>query len=139
MQGAIWLHEDAKRSKQAEQVEKRASDAFVMMAAIKPRRYHAKFQRSSFEGPSARQEADDAERSWRILVLSQLLVGTPAAMGKLVLDKPGNAQLFGVGRAPGQSHASLSPLVGWGHVHRPVTQDGLSPCASFRAVQPRHA
>ena len=67
----------------------------MVAATIRPWRYHAKIQKSLFEGTVACKDADDAESNRWILLLSQLLVGTSTLIVQLLFDKPGNSQLLG--------------------------------------------
>ena len=44
-----------KNKKESQQAQRSSMDAFMMAATLKPRRYHAKFQKSMFDGPTARK------------------------------------------------------------------------------------
>ena len=50
-----------------------------------------------FDGPSARRDSEEAERSRWIFTLSELIKGTATPMGMMLTDKPGK-QLEGGGR-----------------------------------------
>ena len=64
---------------------------------MKPRRYKTKFQRSLYAGPTARRDAEEAERTRWIHELSLIVSGTPTSMGALLVEKPGNVSMLGAG------------------------------------------
>ena len=74
---ALSLHESRTR---AHQEVKTLKTAFFWAAAEPPRRYSSRLQKLSFQGPHARREAEDAERSRWIEHLAQLLKGSPTPM-----------------------------------------------------------
>ena len=73
-------------------------DQLAIVATLKPRKHQAKFQASRYEGPTARQDAENAERMRWVLVFADLLRSTPTPMGALLAEKPGSVQLLGGGR-----------------------------------------
>ena len=64
---------------------------------MKPRRYKTKFQRSLYAGPTARRDAEEAERTRWIHELSLIVSDTPTPMGALLAEKPGNVSMLGAG------------------------------------------
>ena len=52
---------------------------------------------TQFDGPSARRDAEEAERNRWIFTLSEIIKGTATPMGKMLTDRPGQ-QLVGGGR-----------------------------------------
>ena len=95
---AVFLHDLQKKAQEVAKLQKSAEDQFLIAAAIKPRRFHARFQKGQFEGTSARQDAEEAERRRWLRTLSDLLKGTPTPMGTLLLEKATNENLLGGGR-----------------------------------------
>ena len=62
LEAALELHEHKRKVKEQERVQKRVLDQFAAAANLPQRRYHARFQSSLEEGPTARRDAEEAER-----------------------------------------------------------------------------
>ena len=94
---SVWLHLFREEKAQLLKNEKKEAEQFLAAWELKPRRYKTKFQRSLFSGPTARKDAEEAERTRWIHELSLLVSGTPTPMGKLLAEKPGNVSMLGGG------------------------------------------
>ena len=82
-------------------VEKSISDQLVIAADVRPRRFRTKWQRIVYHGPTARKDAESAERDRWIQLLANLLRSTDMPMGRLIRENPSNVQLLGGGRRAG--------------------------------------
>ena len=78
-----------------------ASDQLVLAAELKPRRYRSKWQRIVYEGPTARKDLENAERSRWVASFGDLLRHTDTPMGRLMRKNPSNIQLLGSGLRAG--------------------------------------
>ena len=86
------------RRKNFKQTEKSVQDQFVVASTLRPRRYRARYLESAFQGRTARQDAEEAERARWIQILADMLKGTATPMGQLPSDSPSNTKLLGGGR-----------------------------------------
>ena len=68
--------------KKQKQLVKFHTDQLITAAAIKHRRYHARFQSARFEGPNARHDSENSERTRFVMLLADLLSGTNTPMGR---------------------------------------------------------
>ena len=96
-------------------VEKIA-DQLVVAADMRPKRFRTKWQRAIYEGPTARKDAETAERDRWIQLLANLLRSTDTPMGKLIRENPSNIQLLGGGRRAGTLRSrvrSVQKFLGW--------------------------
>ena len=82
-------------------VEKSILDQLVIAADMRPKRFRTKWQRIVYDGPTARKDAETAERDRWIQLLANLLRSTDTPMGKLIRENPSNIQLLGGGRRAG--------------------------------------
>ena len=79
-----------------------ASDQLVLASELKPRKFRSKWQRIVvFEGPTARKDMEDAERSRWVASLGDLLRHTDTPMARLLRENPSNLQLLGSGLRAG--------------------------------------
>ena len=58
----MYLH-SLEQKKETEQADKTAADQFIQAASLKPRRFRARYMSTQFDGPSARRDAEEAERN----------------------------------------------------------------------------
>ena len=77
------------------------SDQLVVAADLKPRKFRTKWQRAVYDGPTARKDAEFAERERWVQLLATLLRSTDTPMGRLIRENPSGAQLLGGGRRAG--------------------------------------
>ena len=80
------LQEDKKRLYDSTLSTTTAVDQFMVAADLVPRRFRTKWQQAYFEGPTARKDADSAERSRWISLLADLLRNTTTPMGRLLRE-----------------------------------------------------
>ena len=79
-------------------------DQFLVAADLKPRRYLTKWQEAYFEGPTARKDAESAERSRWTSLFADLLRNTTTPMEATPQGKP--CQFSALGRRqPGRYFA----------------------------------
>ena len=62
LEAALELHELKEKVREQERAQKRVLDQFAAAANLPQRRYHARYQSRLEEGPTARRDAEDAER-----------------------------------------------------------------------------
>ena len=98
LQSSGWIQARSKQAAQLTKLEKTASDQFLLAADKAPRRFRAKFQQGLYQGPNARKEAEESERTKWIELLGAMLSNTPTPMGALFAAQPSNLQLLGAGR-----------------------------------------
>ena len=63
---------------------KSIADQLVIAADMRPKRLRMKWQRAVYDGPTARKDAETAERDRWIQLLANLLRSTDTPMGKLI-------------------------------------------------------
>ena len=78
-----------------------ASDQLVLASELKPRKFRTKWQRIIYEGPTARKDMEDSERSRWVTFFGDLLRHTDTPMGRLLRENPSNIQLLGSGLRAG--------------------------------------
>ena len=91
-------------------------DQLAIAADIRPKRFRTKWQRAIYDGPTARKDAEAAERDRWLQLLANLLRSTDTPMGKLVRESPSNIQLLGGGRRAGTLRSrvrSVQKFLGW--------------------------
>ena len=97
-------------------VEVSISDQLVIAADMRPKKFRTKWQRIVYDGPTARKDAESAERDRWIQLLANLLRATDTPMGKLIRENPSNIQLLGGGRRAGTLRSrvrSVQKFLGW--------------------------
>ena len=97
-------------------IEKSIADQLVIAAELKPKRFRARWQRTVYDGPTARKDAEASERNRWIQLLANLLRSTVTPMGKLIRENPNNIQLLGGGRRAGTLRSrvrSVQKFLGW--------------------------
>ena len=97
-------------------VEVSISDQMVIAADLRPKKFRTRWQRIVYDGPTARKDAESAERDRWIQLLANLLRSTDTPMGKLIRENPSNVQLLGGGRRAGTLRSrvrSVQKFLGW--------------------------
>ena len=92
------------------------ADQLVIAADMRPKRFRTKWQRAIYEGPTARKDAETAERDRWIQLLANLLRSANTPMGKMIRESPSNIQLLGGGRRAGTLRSrvrSVQKFLGW--------------------------
>ena len=74
-----------------------ASDLLVLAAELKPRKFRSKWQRTVYEGSTARKDMENAERSRWVASLGDLLRHTDTPMGRLLRENPIESAVAGIG------------------------------------------
>ena len=113
---SITLAALRRESEHRASVEKSILDQLVIAADMRPKRFRTKWQRIVFDGPTARKDAESAERDRWIQLLANLLRSTDTPMGKLIRENPSNVQLLGGGRRAGTLRSrvrSVQKFLGW--------------------------
>ena len=91
-------------------------DQLVIAADLKPRKFRTRWQRAVYDGPTARKDAEHAERERWVQLLANLLRSTDTPMGRLNRENPSNVQLLGGGRRAGTLRSrvrSIQKFIGW--------------------------
>ena len=97
-------------------VEVSISDQLAIAADVRPKKFRTKWQRIVYDGPTARKDAESAERDRWIQLLANLLRSTDTPMGRLIRENPSNIQLLGGGRRAGTLRSrvrSVQKFLGW--------------------------
>ena len=103
-----------RESERRASIEKSIADQLVIAADMRPKRFRTKWQRIVYDGPTARKDAETAERDRWIQLLANLLRSTDTPMGKLIRENPSNIQLLGGGRRAGtQVKSSVCAEIPW--------------------------
>ena len=105
-----------RESELRESLENSIADQMVIAADMRPKRFRTKWQRIVYDGPTARKDAESAERDRWIQLLANLLRSTDTPMGKLIKENPSNIQLLGGGRRAGTLRSrvrSVQKFLGW--------------------------
>ena len=92
------------------------ADQLVIAADVRPKKFRTKWQRAIYEGPTARKDAEAAERDRWTQLLANLLRSTDTPMGKMIRESPSNIQLLGGGRRAGTLRSrvrSVQKFLGW--------------------------
>ena len=115
-------------------VNSHAQSAAMLAADLKSRRFRTKWQQASYEGPTARKDAESAERSRWLSLLADLLRNTDTPMGRLLRENPTNSQLLGGGRRAGTLRfrvRAIQKFLGWlaCRFSSPLETLGGVPCA----------
>ena len=95
---AGWLHLQRKSLRESEKSERDAIDQLVLASEIKPRKFRSRCHQQAFQGPSARQDAEAAERAKWLHVLADILLSTPTPMGDPLRADPAARKILGAGR-----------------------------------------
>ena len=98
MTSAIWFHQREERLNSTSRLKKLSEDQFLLATQSRPTRFRAKWQRSLYDGPTARRDAEEALRSKWVETLASLLRGTSTPMGELLSKGADNLRLLGGGR-----------------------------------------
>ena len=96
--------------------EKSILDLLVIAADLRPKKFRTRWQRIVYDGPTARKDAESAERDRWIQLLANLLRSTDTPMGKLIRENSSNVQLLGGGRRAGTLRSrvrSVQKFLGW--------------------------
>ena len=84
--------------KGSKRVSSATLDQFVLTSEVKPKRFRSRYQAKSFQGPTARQEAESAERSKWLDIFADIFLATSTPMGKLLREDRASRRILGAGR-----------------------------------------
>ena len=139
LEAALELHELKEKVREQERAQKRVLDQFAAAANLPQRRYHARYQTRLEEGPTARRDAEDAERLRWVTLLSELLRSTQTPMGQILSTKPGNTQLHGGGKRASTLRSRVrrvQKFLSWLAIHQEkVFPDSVSQLLEFLQVR----
>ena len=79
MTSAVWLHQREEMLNATSRL-KLSEDQFLLAAQSRPTLFRAKWQRSFYDGPTARRDAEEALRSKWVETLASLLRGPSTPM-----------------------------------------------------------
>ena len=97
VQSAIWLHERSKAEERTAKEHSQALDLFAHVAALRPRRFKNRLQRTLAAGANARRDAEELERSRWVHALALILSPTDTPTGKLLTSQQSSFQFLGAG------------------------------------------
>ena len=139
LEAALELHEHREKIREQERVKERVLDQFAAAAKLPHRRYHARYQSSLEEGPTARRDAEEAERLRWVTLLGDLLRSTQTPMGQILSTKPGNIQLLGGGKRASTLRSrvrGVQKFLSWLAIHQEkVFPDSVSQLLEFLQVR----
>ena len=98
VQAAVWLHDHEKRKREEEKVVQQTEAQFQWAASERPRKFSSRLEKSLYDGPTARRDAEEAERQRWLHVLADLVRHSPTPMGQLLAAQPGNVEVLGGGK-----------------------------------------
>ena len=93
----IWLHERKKAEERTAKEHKQAFDLLAHVAALRPRRFKNRLQRTLAAGANARRDAEELERSRWVHALALILSPTDTPTGKLLTTQQTSFQFLGAG------------------------------------------
>ena len=98
---ACWLSQHKRKAEASEKVrphEPTLAEVVAATAGRVPKTFKSGLQRALYDTPSARQEAEEAERLRWLQALALLVERSPTPMGNLLARQPGSLALLGAGR-----------------------------------------
>ena len=95
---AVWLHDRVKRKREEDKAVQQTAPQFEWAAGEPPRRCRTRLERSLHGGPTARRDADEAERQRWLQVLADLVRHSSTPMGQLLAAQPRNVEVLGAGK-----------------------------------------
>ena len=95
---AVWLHDRMKRKREEYKAVQQTAPQFECAAGEPPRRCRTRLERSLHGGPTAKRDADEAERQRWLQVLVDLVRHSSTPMGQLLAAQPGNVEVLGAGK-----------------------------------------
>ena len=87
-------------------------DQLLIAADLKPRKFRTRWQRAVYDGPTARKDAELAERDRWVQLPANLIRSTDTPTGRLIRENPSNVQLLGGGRRAGTLRSRVR-FIGW--------------------------
>ena len=81
VEAAVWLHDHEKRKLEERQVEQQTSAQFQWAASETLRRFRTRLEKSLYDGPTARQDDEEAERQRWLHILAEKVRHSPTSMG----------------------------------------------------------
>ena len=97
VQSAIWLHESSKAEGRTAKEHSQALYHLAHVAALRPRRFKNRLQRTLAAGANARRDAEELERSRWVHALALILSPTDTPTGKLLTSQQTSFQFLGAG------------------------------------------
>ena len=98
---ACWLSQHKRKAEASEKVrphEPTLAEVVAATAGRVPKTFKSRLQRALYDTPSARQEAEEAERLRWLQAMALLVERSPTPMGNLLARQPGSLALLGAGR-----------------------------------------
>ena len=86
---------------QAEEVKKTATEQLIHASGRVPKKARTRLAMMAFSGPTARQDAERAEKSRWLGHLATLLTGTDTPLGRRLVEKPAACNSMGLGLRSG--------------------------------------
>ena len=95
------MREKQATTKQTEEARKTATEQLIHASGQVPKKARTRLAMMSFSGPTARQDAERAEKSRWLAHLATLLVGTQTPLGQRLVEKPAACNSMGLGLRSG--------------------------------------
>ena len=107
---AQWLHHQREHRAEEARTERTALDQLVLASEQTPRRFRTRWQAISFQGPTARQDVETAERNKWLDVLADIQLALPTPLGALLREDPASRRMLRAGRRVGAVRARVRSI-----------------------------
>ena len=97
-EAALILHNRQSELEREQKTLTMSENMFLQSIGDRPRAYRSKLQKAWYEGPNARRDAEESERTRWLSSLADIVAKSPTPMGRLLCSQPGNLELLGGGR-----------------------------------------
>ena len=97
-EAALILHNRQSELEREQKTLTMSENMFLQSIGDRPRAYRSKLQKAWYEGPNARRDAEELERTRWLSSLADIVAKSPTPMGRLLCSQPGNLELLGGGR-----------------------------------------
>ena len=129
----VWLHEREKMKHEEGQHSSSNKRLHSQWAASeRPRKFRTRLERSLYDGPTARRDAEEAERQRWLHILADLVRHSPTPMEQLLAAQPGNVEVLGAGKRASTLRSRVSLL----HVTHTQSVDHYTEYLRVRLSEP---
>ena len=98
VEAGLILHNRQSELEREQKTLTMSENVFLQSIGDRPRAYRSKLQKAWYEGPNARRDAEESERTRWLSSLADIVAKSPTPMGRLLCSQPGNIDLLGGGR-----------------------------------------
>ena len=98
VEAALILHNRQSELEREQKTLTMSENMFLQSIGDRPRAYRSKLQKAWYEGPNARRDAEESERTRWLSSLTDIVAKSPPPMGRHLCSQPGNLEMLGGGR-----------------------------------------